>query len=327
MGKKLSKYKQFNKDEFNFFDVNSSTKGGDFVNIEHKGESMSFSNNNIKKVNENINSIKNNNLSIPKQTNKNNNIINNNIINDNIINNNIINNNIINDNNIKNNNNDNNIKNNNNNNNNSNIENNINNKKLTDIELYFNKETHLLEEEGMEKIGEDLDIDIYTNMFFTYFLFKAKSYNLEKITEEEYNRGLKYFKINSIKEYPKNKIINFNLDVNSNEFKEYYLYLFQINKSSKGNYIDFEIVEIYYSQLFNKYDYVKEFLQFIKDKKNSCKITNDQWKEFLELIRLYKTNFPGTYDPNVDSWPTLFDEFFYYYCDNHNIKYEKPEEY
>jgi len=310
MGKKISKLKQFNKDEYNFTNVNSSTKGGDFLNIEHKGESMYFNNNKIKKINENINSIKNNNISIPKQTNINNNIINNNIDNINNIINNKKNDNIINNNKI-----------------NSIIENNIDNKKLTDIELYFNKETHLLDEEGIEKIGGDLDIDIYTNMFFTYFLFKAESYNLEKITEEEYNRGLKYFKIKSIKEYPKDKIINFNLDIDSNEFKEYYLYLFQLNKSSKGNYIDYEIVEIYYSQLFNKYDYVKEFLQFIKDKKNSCKITNDQWKEFLELIKLYKTNFPGTYDPNVDSWPTLFDEFFYYYCDNHNIIYKKPEEY
>ena len=324
MGKKISKFKQFNKDDFNFINVNSTTKGGDFLNIEHKGDDMSFNNiinTNINKVKENKDFIKNNNISIPKQTNLNKNInnnINNNIINNNI-NNNIINNNI--NSNIFNNNINNKIINN-------DINNNINtNKKLSDFELYFNKDTHLLDEEGMEKIGKDLDIDIYTNMFFTYFLFKSKSYDLEKITEEEYNRGLNYFKINSIKEYPKDKIINFHLSIDSIEFKEYYLYLYQINKSLKGNYIEFEIVEIYFSQLFNEYDYVKEFLNFIKEKKNSCHITNDQWLEFLELIRLYKTNFPGNYNPNVDSWPSLFDEFYYYYCDNHNIKYEKPEEY
>ena len=252
MGKKISKFKQFNKDDFNFINVNSTTKGGDFLNIEHKGDDMSFNNiinTNINKVKENKDFIKNNNISIPKQTNlnKNNNNINNNNINNNINNNNNnINNNII----------------------NNNINNNINrNKKLSDFELYFNKETHLLDEDGMEKIGKDLDIDIYTNMFFTYFLFKSKSYDLEKITEEEYNRGLKYFKINSIKEYPKDKIINFHLSIDSIEFKEYYLYLYQINKSLKGNYIEFEIVDIYFSQLFNEYDYVKEFLDFIKEKK------------------------------------------------------------
>jgi hypothetical protein len=80
MGKKISKFKQFNKDDFNFINVNSTTKGGDFLNIEHKGDDMSFNNiinTNINKVKENKDFIKNNNISIPKQTNLNKNINNN----------------------------------------------------------------------------------------------------------------------------------------------------------------------------------------------------------------------------------------------------------
>ena len=182
MGKKISKFKQFNKDDFNFINVNSSTKGGDFLNIDHKGDDMSFNNiinKNINKVKKNKEFIKNNNISIPKQTNLNKNInnnINNNIINNNI-NNNIINNNI--NKNIINNNINNNII-------NSDINNNINtNKKLSDFELYFNKESHLLVEEGMEKIGKDLDIDIYTNMFFTYFLFKSRRKAIYKLPKAQ----------------------------------------------------------------------------------------------------------------------------------------------
>jgi hypothetical protein len=201
--------------------------------------------------------------------------------------------------------------------------NNINDKNLNDIEKYFNPKTGLLDEDGMIKIGNDLNIDIYTNMFFPYFLYKCSAKQLDQITKNEYNKGLNYFNTKSILNISKTKINNFQLDILSEEFNKYYDYIFNLNK--KGNNIDVEIIEVYYLQLFNKYKIINDFILFLKDKKIK-NLTKDQYFQFYELIKIIGNKYPEGYNPEFDSWPCLFDEFYYFYCDKNNIKYEKPNE-
>ena len=211
----------------------------------------------------------------------------------------------------------------NNNNNNNNYFNKPNNNNISDFEKYFNPKTEVLDEEGMIKLGKDLNIDIYTNMFFPYFFYKCSAKKLDEITKSEYNKGLNYFKVKSILNISKNMINNFQLDIFKEDFKNYYDYIFNINKNQ--NNIDCEIIEVYYSQLFKQYKFVNDFIIFLKEKKIK-KLNKDQYYQFYELIKEIGFKFPNNYNSEIDSWPSLFDEFFYYYCDKNNIKYDKPNE-
>ena len=74
-----------------------------------------------------------------------------------------------------------------------------------DFMNYANKERQI-DQDGYEKMGKTLGIDIYHDMFITYFVYKCKSKNLEQITEEQYIEGMTAFKCNTLEEV-KGKIL------------------------------------------------------------------------------------------------------------------------
>jgi hypothetical protein len=316
-----SKYNRYNTEQNN-------SKKNKLVdkNLNKKNLNIETNINNINNNNDssNYNKISNN---IYIKTNYNNNNNYNNKPNNNYNNNNNYNTNNNNYNNKQNNNNNNynNKPNNNNNNYNNNNNNNYYNKpnNNSDFEKYFNPKTEVLDEEGMIKIGKDLNIDIYTNMFFPYFFYKCSAKKLDEVTKSEYNKGLNYFKVKSIMNISKNNINNFQFDIFKEDFKNYYEYIFNINNNK--NNIDYEIIEIYFPELFKKYKFVNDFITFLKEK-NIKNLNKDQYFQFYELIKEIGNKFPNDYNSEIDSWPSLFDEFFYYYCDKNNIKYNKPSD-
>ena len=195
-----------------------------------------------------------------------------------------------------------------------------------DFKNYCNK-SQIIDEDGMVKIGQDLGIDIYTDMFFPYFLYKCKAKKLEEITLNEYKTGLNFFYIKSIKSLPKNKITAFKNDIASKDFEDFFKYLFQINQA-KSKSVAYEIVEVYFKELFaNQYPFVNNFLTFLKEKKNSMGLNKDQWVSFYDLLKyLGKTKkFEDSYNMN-EAWPVLFDDFYLYYCEIKKIKPRIPEQ-
>ena len=323
---------QRKSNRYNTEQNNSKNNKLDDKNLNKKNLNIETNINNINKNNNNSNYNKNSNNIYYKTDNNNNN---NNKPNNNYNNNNYYNkpnnnnNNYIN----KQNNNYNNKPNNNynykpnnnynNNNNNNNYFNKPNNNNISDFEKYFNPKTEVLDEEGMIKLGKDLNIDIYTNMFIPYFFYKCSAKKLDEVTKSEYNKGLNYFNVKSILNISKNNINNFQFDIFKEDFKKYYEYIFNINNNK--NNIDYEIIEIYFPELFKKYKFVNDFITFLKEK-NIKNLNKDQYFQFYELIKEIGNKFPNDYNSEIDSWPSLFDEFFYYYCDKNNIKYKKPED-
>ena len=75
-----------------------------------------------------------------------------------------------------------------------------------DFMNYANKEKQI-EQDGYEKMGKTLGIDIYSDIFITYFVYKCNSKTIEYITEDQYIEGLKAFKCNTLNEI-KNKILS-----------------------------------------------------------------------------------------------------------------------
>ena len=190
----------------------------------------------------------------------------------------------------------------------------------SDFELFFNQETKLLDLDGIYKIGTELKIDIDTNMFIPYFLYRCGVKKLENISLNEYNNGLKYFKVSSIRNIDKNC---WKMKFTQKEFKNFYTYLYEVNAIKK--IVPFEVIEVYFPQLFENIFFVKDFVNFLKKKENNNGLNKDQWDCFLELVKQFKNDFPQNFLVE-DSWPNLFDDFYYDYCNNHGIQVKKQNE-
>ena len=157
-------------------------------------------------------------------------------------------------------------------------------------------------------------------MFFPYFLYKCGIKKFEKITLQEYETGLNYFKVSSIKQINKNC---WKMTFTGEDFKKFYKYLYELNAIKK--IVPFEVIEVYFPQLFQNISFVKDFVNFLKKKGDNNGLNKDQWECFLELVKLYQNNYPKNYLVD-DSWPILFDDFYYDYCKNHGIEVKKKDE-
>ena len=113
------------------------------------------------------------------------------------------------------------------------------------------------------------------------------------------------------------------MKIDNSKFKDYYMYLFNLNVMKKM--VSFEVVELYFKNLFSEYKFVYEFIDFLKNEKKECGLNKDQWTTFIDLIKTVKNNFPQNYSIE-DAWPNLFDEFYYYYCKKHGIEISKNNE-
>ena len=205
------------------------------------------------------------------------------------------------------------------------------NKIKRDFMNYADAKTKKINEDGYEKMGKTLGIDIYTDIFITYFVYKCGGKQLEYITEKEYIQGIKYFKCNTLVEV-KNKIMDIRgelLDIYAEDFRNFYNFLFDLNvpgseQEKKKKSISLEVVEVYFKSLFcNQFPIVKEFLQYLTEKKLGLKW--DEWRMFLEFINNFGTKFPKDYNV-AEYYPIIIDEFYFWYCKKHGIKIKDPNE-
>lgn len=116
------------------------------------------------------------------------------------------------------------------------------------------------------------------------------------------------------------------LNIHSDDFKKFYQFLFTFNLEKKTvKFVNFEVYKLYFSDLFGgMFKLTAEFLEFMESEKKCEKISEDQWNLFLELLKVIGDQFPKGYNVE-ESWPTLFDEFYFWYCKKYSITIEKPE--
>lgn len=182
-----------------------------------------------------------------------------------------------------------------------------------------------------EKMGKTLGIDIYTDIFMTYFVYKCEAKQMEFITESEYIKGLKAFRCNTLEEVKK-KIMDIRgelLNINTEDFRKFYNYLFDLNvpgseQEKKKKSLSFDVIEVYFNSLFcNQFKIAKEFLDYLKEKKVGLKW--DEWRMFLDFIQNMGTTFPQDYNM-AEYYPVIVDEFYLWYCKKHGIKIPDPDE-
>lgn len=200
-----------------------------------------------------------------------------------------------------------------------------------DFMNYADAKTKKINEDGYIKMGKTLGIDIYTDIFMTYFAFKCGCENMEFIKENEYIKGLQSFGANNLGEV-KNKIITIReelLNIYTQEFRDFYNYLFDLNvpgilQEKKKKSISFDVVEVYFNSLFaNQFKIVKEFLDFLKAKKVGLKW--DEWRMYLDFLQNEGSKFPQDYNA-ADNYPIIIDQFYYDYCKRHGIKIPELED-
>ncbi len=116
------------------------------------------------------------------------------------------------------------------------------------------------------------------------------------------------------------------LDIYSDEFKKFFNFLFTFNLAKKTNKVlPLDVYSLYLKDLFGiHFKLVDEFLLFMQKSNPPLLITEDQWQLFLNLLKEIGDDFPNNYNVE-EAWPTLFDEFYEWYCKKYDIKIEKPQ--
>ena len=195
-----------------------------------------------------------------------------------------------------------------------------------DFVNYSNLKSKKIEVEGMEKMGKTLGIDIYTDTFITYFFFRCGCKKMEEVTENEYVTGLKYFGCNSLNDLKKqiSSVREYLLKFESNEFKDFYKFLFVFNTMNTSKILSLEVVEVYFKNLFyNKFAISKDFINYLKAIKCNG-LNKDQWECFLDFLLDQGTTFPKKYTCEA-YYPIIIDKFYEWYCDLKKIPRKKKE--
>ena len=186
-----------------------------------------------------------------------------------------------------------------------------------DFLLYANTQTNTIQEEGMERMGTTLGIDVYTDMFITFFFYKCGCKSLEEVSEDEYVRGLTAFNCNTLKDV-KSKIENTReilLNIESAEFRRFYTFLYMFNFIKKSKTIHIDVVEVYFNNLFECFPITRRLVHYLKNVVKVQGLTKDQWECSLDFFINHGSSFPKKY--NVDEYyPVLFDDFYRWYLEN-----------
>ena len=186
-----------------------------------------------------------------------------------------------------------------------------------DFLLYANAQTNTIQEDGMERMGTTLGIDVYTDMFITFFFYKCGCKSLEEVSEDEYVRGLTAFNCNTLKDV-KSKIENTReilLNIESAEFRRFYTFLYMFNFIKKSKTIHIDVVEVYFNNLFECFPITRRLVHYLKNVVKVQGLTKDQWECSLDFFINHGSSFPKKY--NVDEYyPVLFDDFYRWYLEN-----------
>jgi len=167
---------------------------------------------------------------------------------------------------------------------------------------------------------KDLDIDLYEDIFITYFLYRCNCKKFAEVTLAEFATGMQSFEAQTAKDV-KSKITYTReelLDVHSEDFMKFWEFLWTFNIEKKKTTLDFEICKLYIEKLLGDFfPLCKSFVEFLQGKKN-LGLKKDEWKCFLELCKQLGTDFPKGYLVE-EAWPTLFDEYYEEYKKKNNI--------
>jgi len=83
-----------------------------------------------------------------------------------------------------------------------------------------------------------------------------------------------------------------------------------------------EICKLFIEKLLsNGNPAIGEFMTYIEKEKKLGGLKSDEWNMTHEFAKAFGKTFPKSYNVD-DSWPTVFDEYYYDYCEKKGISLE-----
>lgn len=183
-----------------------------------------------------------------------------------------------------------------------------------DFAEYCNSQSNTIQMEGMEKMGSVLNIDIYSDLFITFFFYQCDCKSMEEVTQDEYIRGLTEFNCNTLHEV-KNHIETTReilLNIESPAFRRFYEFLYRFNVTKKSKMIPLEVVEVYFGNLFESFGVTRKLLKYLKEEAKVTGLSKDQWECALDFFINHGSSFPDKYNV-AEYYPVLFDNFYTWY--------------
>ncbi|KAJ4718605.1 Defective in cullin neddylation protein [Melia azedarach] len=175
---------------------------------------------------------------------------------------------------------------------------------------YANKSSGLIDPEGIESLCSDLEVN-HTDVRILMLAWKMKAEKQGYFTLEEWRRGLKGLRVDTINKLKK-ALPELEKEVRRpSNFAEFYSYGFRYCLTEeKQKSVDIESVcelldLVLGSQFRAQVDYLIEYLKVQTDYKV---INLDQWMGFYRFCN--EISFPdfSNYDPNL-AWPLILDNF------------------
>ncbi|CAN8305063.1 unnamed protein product [Cochlearia groenlandica] len=175
---------------------------------------------------------------------------------------------------------------------------------------YANKSSSLIDPEGIEELCSNLEVS-HTDIRILMLAWKMKASKQGYFTLEEWRRGIKALKGNTIKKLKK-ALTELEKEVRTPpNFEDFYAYAFRYCLTEeKQKSIDIEticqLLDIVMGSTFRaQVDYFVEYLKI----QNDYKVINmDQWMGFYRFCN--QISFPNMVEYNPElAWPLILDNF------------------
>ncbi|CAI9780023.1 unnamed protein product [Fraxinus pennsylvanica] len=175
---------------------------------------------------------------------------------------------------------------------------------------YTNNSSDTIEPEGIESLCSDLEVD-HTDVRILMLAWKMQAKKQGYFTREEWRRGLKALKVDTISKIKK-ALPELEKEVRRpSQFVDFYSYAFRYCLTEeKQKSIDIESICILLDLVLGS-DFrpqVDALVQYLKMQTDYKVINLDQWMGFYRFVN--EISFPdfSNYDPEL-AWPLVLDNF------------------
>ena len=165
--------------------------------------------------------------------------------------------------------------------------------------------------EGVEKLSEDLEIDIM-DVVWLPLSFLLGSKQMCQLPRKEFLNGCRSLGITNMNDF-KRVVPDIRNKLKDKEFfKQVYLFTFSFGKEEGNRSMSLETSIALWNLLFQYLSDKQmkrhtDFLQFVQDENRKIKvISKDTWNLYLDFLDIQDIN---SFDLSTSSWPLIIDEY------------------
>jgi DCN1-like protein 1/2 len=183
---------------------------------------------------------------------------------------------------------------------------------------YANKESDVMDSDGLTRFFRDLGIDPNNDILTFVIAWQFEANTFGEFTKEEFVEGMKRLRCESIADL-KSRLDSLRALLHDEKaFKEFYMFLFDYSKAEQQKVLDVQMaIELWKMVLKDRFKYLDLWIKFLEEEARVRAISRDTWSLLLEFSKTMNDELDN-YDPE-GAWPVLIDEFVEY-VKSHNSK-------